>query len=387
MNALQAQNCVGAALRCQTTAGLLLAPLVTSALRISSAPIHNTTQPARQFHARTLHRFPPTRPRLYKRVPLPHRAFPVNTPKPRGYATTTPTTTEPVIHPVFEQRTGTFQYLVADASTNEAVIIDPVLDYDKCSHTITTTSADALLSLVREKGYNITRILETHAHADHLTASFYLQRQLAGKQGNKPPVCIGNRIGRVQTFFAQRYGIEADEYEGVFDELLGDDEEFEIGKLKAKAIHLPGHTPDHMGYMIGDNVFCGDSLFHTDIGTARCDFPGGSAHALYHSARKVLSLPEHVKIWTGHDYPPEGVREPVPAVSVGEHRKTNRHLKDGVTEDEFVAMRSERDSNLAAPRLLHESLQVNVRAGRLPKANDAGMRLMRVPLKVKAPGL
>lgn len=152
---------------------------------------------------------------------------------------------------MFEQRTGTFQYLVADPSTNEAVIIDPVLDYDKCSHTITTTSADALLSLVREKGYTISYILETHAHADHLTASFYLQRRLAEKQGKNPPVCIGNRIGRVQTFFAQRYGIHAEEYEGVFDKLLGDDEVFEIGKLKAKAIHLPGHTPDHMGYMIG----------------------------------------------------------------------------------------------------------------------------------------
>lgn len=288
---------------------------------------------------------------------------------------------------MFEHKTGTFQYLVADPLTNTAVIIDPVLDYDKCTQTITTTSADFLLSLVREKGCKISRILETHAHADHLTASFYLQRRLAKAQDEKPPVCIGKRIDKVQSLFGERYGIDAEEYEGVFDKLFDDDEEFAIGQLKAKAIHLPGHTPDHLGYKIGDNIFCGDSLFHVDIGTARCDFPGGSAHVLYQSARKILSLPNHVKIWTGHDYPPEGTREPVPYVSVGSHKELNRHVRDGVTKEEFVKMREERDSHLAAPRLLHESLQVNVRAGRLPKENEAGMRLLKVPVKVKGGGL
>lgn len=288
---------------------------------------------------------------------------------------------------MFEHKTGTFQYLVADPLTNTAVIIDPVLDYDKCTQTITTTSADFLLSLVREKGCKISRILETHAHADHLTASFYLQRRLAKAQDEKPPVCIGKRIDKVQSLFGERYGIDAEEYEGVFDKLFDDDEEFAIGQLKAKAIHLPGHTPDHLGYKIGDNIFCGDSLFHVDIGTARCDFPGGSAHVLYQSARKILSLPNHVKIWTGHDYPPEGTREPVPYVSVGGHKELNRHVRDGVTKEEFVKMREERDSHLAAPRLLHESLQVNVRAGRLPKENEAGMRLLKVPVKVKGGGL
>jgi glyoxylase-like metal-dependent hydrolase (beta-lactamase superfamily II) len=196
-------------------------------------------------------------------------------------------------------------------------------------------------------------------------------------------VGIGERIGRVQRLFGERYGVDRGEYEGSFDVWLGDGEVVRVGGLEVRVVHLPGHTPDHVGYWVGDNVFCGDSLFHPSLGTARCDFPGGSAKELYQSAKKLLSLPDHVRIWTGHDYPVEGERAPEPWTSVGEHRARNKHIRDGVGEDEFVAMRSERDRGLAAPKLVHESLQVNIRAGQLPKVDEAGMRTFKLPLKVQ----
>ncbi|UKZ78798.1 hypothetical protein TrVFT333_006543 [Trichoderma virens FT-333] len=221
-------------------------------------------------------------------------------------------TMEPVIHDVFEHDTGTWQYVVADPSTLIAAIIDPVLDYDRTTQGLTTRTADSLLALVKEKGYKVDWILETHVHADHLTAASYLQRRLAQEQGYSPSVAIGKRIGQVQRFFGKRYGVPEEQYGVVFDHLLDDDEKFDIGDLQAIAMHLPGHTPDHMGYKIGDNVFCGDSVFHADIGTAR---------------------------------------------------EQNKHLKDGITAEEFVAMRNERDATLAAPRMLHQSLQINIRGG------------------------
>ncbi|KAF9249118.1 hypothetical protein DTO006G1_8721 [Penicillium roqueforti] len=279
------------------------------------------------------------------------------------YSTASTIYTEPVIHDVFEPTSGTWQYLIADPSTSTAVIIDPVLNYDPATQAVTTHAADSLLSLIKGKGYTIDKILETHAHADHLTASSYLQKRLAQDQNLKPPICIV-------------------EYEGIFDVLFDDDETFTIGNLRGKAIHLPGHTPDHLGYMVGDNLFCGDSLFHVDIGTARCDFPGGDANDLFRSGRKLLSLPDHFKIWTGHDYPPEGRSDPVPWVSVQDHKKLNKHLKDGISEEEFVTLRKERDAGLAAPRLLHQSLQINIRAGRLPSPTNFGYRLLHLPLKL-----
>ncbi|KAJ5993826.1 hypothetical protein N7451_009550 [Penicillium sp. IBT 35674x] len=294
----------------------------------------------------------------------------------------TAATKEPTIHPVFENVTGTWQYIVSDPSTRSAAIIDPVLDYDPVTQAITTDSANALLSLVKEKGYVIERILETHAHADHLTAASYLQKQLFQTQGYKPPIGIGKRIEQVQTLFGQRYGIQSEEYDAVFDKLFEDDESFQIGDLIAKAIHLPGHTPDHLGYQIGDNVFCGDSLFHADIGTARCDFPGGDAKDLFQSSRKLLALDDHVKIWPGHDYPPEGRDSPIPWMSVADHRKQNKHVGDVVSEKDFVWLRKERDAKLNAPRLLHQSLQVNIRAGQLPRPMSSGYRMLHLPLKL-----
>ncbi|KAJ5661953.1 uncharacterized protein N7477_009569 [Penicillium maclennaniae] len=297
--------------------------------------------------------------------------------------TTSTATTEPTIHHVFEDVTGTWQYIVADPSTSTAVIIDPVLNYDPVTQAITTHSADELLSLVQEKGYKIEKILETHAHADHLTSSSYLQSRLAQIQDHKPPISIGKRIKQVQNLFGKRYGLARDEYNHVFDKLFDDDETFSIGNLTAKAIHLPGHTPDHLGYQIGgkyQNVFCGDSIFHAEIGTARCDFPGGDATQLFRSGRRLLELPDDVKIWPGHDYPSDG-REPVPWMSVRDQKKLNKHLGAKVSEEEFVQMRDERDRMLKAPRLLHQSLQMNIRAGRLPKVEE-GFRMLRLPLKV-----
>ncbi|RGP78281.1 beta-lactamase hydrolase [Fusarium longipes] len=287
---------------------------------------------------------------------------------------------EPNIHPLFETVTGTWQYIVADPNTKHAVIIDPVLDYDPVKVAVSTYSADTIMKIVKDGGYNVQLILETHAHADHLTAASYLQSVLANIQGTKPGIGIGSRIKQVQTLFGKKYDVPSKEYETVFDRLWEDDDEFAIGALTARAVHLPGHTPDHMGYQIGSNVFVGDSIFHTDIGSARVDFPGGSAEDIFKSGRKLLSLPDDTKIWVGHDYPPEGRKTPVPFATVGQHRQNNKHFKDGTREEEFVKMRKERDATLAAPRLIHPSLQVNIRAGQLPAPSASGSRMLHLPL-------
>ncbi|KAI8629724.1 putative metallo-beta-lactamase domain protein [Xylariaceae sp. FL1651] len=290
---------------------------------------------------------------------------------------------EPLVHDVFHADTGTWQYLIVDSSSSAAVIIDPVLDYNQASRAISTKTADSLLSLIAARGYHIDYIIETHVHADHLTAAFYLQGRLAELQGSRPPIGIGKRVHQVQDLFGARYGVPPEEYQGVFDKYFDDDEVFRVGSLDVTAIHLPGHTPDHMGYKVGGNVFCGDSLFIADIGTARCDFPGGSARDLYKSAKKLLSLSDDVKIRTGHDYPPDSRGHPMSWMSVKDHKERNRHVMTGIKEEEFVAIRNGRDAGLGEPRLLHESLQVNLRGGRLPKPNAAGQRLLHLPLVVK----
>ncbi|EAA31036.3 Metallo-hydrolase/oxidoreductase [Neurospora crassa] len=383
---------------CQTTSSLLTsntcAPCLyhirhlttsfpRSASRIATTRSLSSTSLASTSQKTTVHQFH-NRPHLQQLHLIPTNSIQPCLPR-RTYTTTT-SPPEPTITPLFEPITSTFQYLVADPLTLTAAIIDPVLDYSPLDNSISTTSADALLSLIASNGYKIAWILETHAHADHLSASSYLQTRLTESQGedHKPPIGIGKRIGTVQTLFSKRYGVPDAEVKEVFGHLFDDDQVFQIGNLKAKAIHLPGHTPDHLGYQIGNNVFCGDSLFNADIGTARCDFPGGSAHDLYHSGRKLLqNLPDETKIWTGHDYPPEDRREPVPCLTVKEHRERNKHLRDGITEEEFVKAREERDRDLAAPRLLHQSLQVNIRAGKLPGENESGLRLLHLPVKIK----
>ncbi|KAL4753968.1 beta-lactamase-like protein [Aspergillus terricola var. indicus] len=294
--------------------------------------------------------------------------------------------TEPTIHSVFDSKTGSWQYIVADPSTGTAVIIDAVLDYDPATQEISTSSADALLSLIRKEGYSVPLILETHVHADHLTAASYIQARLAQEQGrhHRPAIGIGEHIGQVQRVFGKKYGISPGEYRNVFDRLFTDNETFALGSLTATALHLPGHTPDHMGYQIGNNIFTGDTLFHVDLGTARCDFPFGSAESLYRSGQRLLSFPSHVRIWAGHDYPPDGPegRPPVPCTSVGEHKERNKHLKAGVSEQEFVALRKRRDGGLAPPRLLHAALQINIRGGRMPNLTGEGLRLIHLPLRL-----
>ncbi|KAL5001772.1 beta-lactamase-like protein [Aspergillus recurvatus] len=316
---------------------------------------------------------PPTRPRYHS---TPTTASQNSHPAP----------TEPTIHSLFEAKTGSWQYIVADTSTRKAVIIDAVLDYDPATQEISTVSADALLSLIKKEGYHVSMILETHVHADHLTAASYLQARLAQEQGGdrRPLIGIGERIGQVQRVFGEKYGITADEYRDVFGRVFKDNETFAVGSLAATALHLPGHTPDHMGYQIGDNIFTGDTLFHVDLGTARCDFPFGSAQSLYRSGQRLLSFPSHVRIWAGHDYPPGGAdgRPPVPCTSVGEHREKNKHLKAGVSGEEFVALRKGRDEGLAPPRLLHAALQINIRGGRMPQVTGEGLRLIHLPLRL-----
>jgi glyoxylase-like metal-dependent hydrolase (beta-lactamase superfamily II) len=291
---------------------------------------------------------------------------------------------QPIVHTTFEKNTSTWQYIVADPDSRHAAIIDSVLDYDPATSTISTKNADELMSLIKKEGYIVTHILETHAHADHLTASHYLQKTLTTTMNPHPLICIGKRISQVQNTFAPRYGIHENEYLNVFDKLWEDNEEFKIGHLPAKVLHLPGHTPDHVGYIIGSNVFTGDSIFNPDVGSARCDFPDGDAMQLWESTRKLLSLPQHYRLYTGHDYPPQGVREPKPFSTVKEQQENNKHVASGATEDGFVTWRTQRDATLGEPRLIHQALQINIRGGRMPQQNEHGLRLVHVPLKTPA---
>jgi glyoxylase-like metal-dependent hydrolase (beta-lactamase superfamily II) len=291
------------------------------------------------------------------------------------------------IYPCFEKVTGTWQYVVADPESHEAVIIDSVLDFDPATNRFSTGSADKLLEIVTEHGLVITKIMETHAHADHLTAATYLQQHLVEIGQKRPDICIGKRIKNVQSTFCAKYGINPVELADVFDQLFEDNEEFSVGKIQGKVLYLPGHTPDHVGYMIGPNVFTGDSIFNPDVGSARADFPGGSATDLYHSTQTLLSLPSHYHLYVGHDYPPEArpagaSGEKIKAYTmVAEQREQNKHVKEGTSEEEFVRFRSERDALLGEPRLLHQAMQFNIRAGRLPRPTSGGDRLLHVPVK------
>ncbi|KAF8964587.1 beta-lactamase-like protein [Flammula alnicola] len=268
----------------------------------------------------------------------------------------------PQIYSFWEKRTCSWQYVVADPVSLEAVIIDPVLDYDNANGAISTETADCILDFINERGLKIKRILETHAHADHLTASQYLKSKLP----ENVPLCIGKRITQVQKTFGPKYGVDPAELEQSFDVYLEDNEVFKLGDLSCQVMHLPGHTPDHVGYLVGQSVFTGDSVFPPDVGSARADFPGGNAKELYKSLRRLLSLPDDYQIFVGHDYPPEG-RDPMCVSTVDEHKSTNKHINSAIDESTFVKIREERDASLAAPRLLHPSLQVNIRGGRVPE--------------------
>jgi glyoxylase-like metal-dependent hydrolase (beta-lactamase superfamily II) len=297
------------------------------------------------------------------------------------------TSIKPDVYTCFEPVTGTWQYLIADPQSHEAVIIDSVLDIDPGSNRISTESADKLLELVSKHSLLVSKIMETHAHADHLTAATYLQGQLVKLGQKRPDICIGKRIKVVQSTFCTKYGVSQAELGNVFDKLFDDNEEFSVGQIPAKVLYLPGHTPDHVGYIIGENVFTGDSIFNPDVGSARADFPGGSATDLYHSTQVLLSLPPNYRLYVGHDYPPES-RSPAETgekikayTTVAEQKEQNKHVKAGISEAEFVKFRSERDAQLGEPRLLHQAMQFNIRAGHLPPPTASGDRLLHVPLK------
>ncbi|WP_374338540.1 MBL fold metallo-hydrolase [Methyloversatilis sp.] len=279
------------------------------------------------------------------------------------------------IESYFDNATNTVSYIVLDRATLACAVIDSVLDYDPNSGRTSTDSADRIIARIRALGARLEWILETHVHADHLSAAPWIRQQLGGKLG------IGEQIVTVQNVFGRLFnaGTEFRRDGSQFDHLFRDDETFTIGSLNARAMHTPGHTPACMSYAIEDAVFVGDTLFMPDYGTARCDFPGGDARTLYRSIRKLLSLPERTRLFLCHDYMPDG-RKPRWESTVGEQRAHNIHIHDGVSEDEFVAMRTARDATLDMPVLILPSVQVNMRAGHLPPAEDNGTRYLKIPL-------
>jgi glyoxylase-like metal-dependent hydrolase (beta-lactamase superfamily II) len=275
----------------------------------------------------------------------------------------------------FDPLTGTVTYVVADSGTGQAAIIDPVLGYDfKSGHT-STELADQVLAHVAWQGLHVEWILETHAHADHLSAAHYLKTRTGGK------IAIGEHIRAVQSTFKKIFNLESlfAPDGSQFDHLFKDGETFAIGDVKMTALHVPGHTPADMAYLAGDAVFVGDTLFMPDVGTARADFPGGDARQLYRSIRKLLLLPAQTRIFVCHDYPP-GERAPQWETTVDEQRKANIHVRDGISEDAFVAMRAARDATLEVPTLMLPSIQVNIRAGGLPPAEDNGVSYLKIPV-------
>ncbi|SPO41813.1 related to metallo-beta-lactamase domain protein [Pseudozyma flocculosa] len=267
------------------------------------------------------------------------------------------------ILPFFHAPTFTWTYLVLDSSRTRAVVIDPALDYDAASGHISSASLQPLVGLIRDRGYQVTHILETHVHADHLTGARRLKTLLAQQQAAPPVIGIGAGVTKVQRQFATRYGLDDAALADSFDLLLESDATLAFGQSTCRVMHLPGHTPDHVGYMIDDCLFAGDSIFMPDVGTARADFPGGSATQLAQSLTTLLELPDDTKVFVGHDYPPPQTGRPEMTCStVAEQRQRNIHSPH---LDGFVELRTHRDAGLAAPRLLHPSLQFNLVGGRL----------------------
>jgi glyoxylase-like metal-dependent hydrolase (beta-lactamase superfamily II) len=283
------------------------------------------------------------------------------------------------IRPFFDEATNTVSYLIFDPTTRQGAVIDPVLDWDHRSGEADTRSADQLIETARQEGVTIALILETHAHADHLTAAPYIKRRCGGQ------IAIGEHIKDVQRIFRPVFAADDVKPEGAdFDLLLRDGERLKLGTLEIEVIHTPGHTPACVCYRIGDDVFVGDTLFMHDYGTARADFPGGDARALFRSIKRLLALPPETRLWMCHDYKAPGRDDYAWQSTVAEQRAHNPHVKDGVTEDEFVAFRQARDAKLAAPTLLLPSIQVNIRAGRFPEAESNGVRYLKIPVKARA---
>lgn len=287
----------------------------------------------------------------------------------------------PIIQAFFDEPTNTITYLVADPATRDAAVVDPVLDFDLASGKADIRSAERVLVSAAENGWRIVMVLETHAHADHLSAAPYIKARTGAAVG------IGEHIRDVQKIFRPVFALADLKADGSdFDRLFRDGERFTIGTLEVEVMHVPGHTPADIAYRIGDVVFVGDTLFMPDYGTARADFPGGDARRLYRSIRRVLSLPEKTRIFLCHDYKAPGRDTHRWETTVGEERRSNIHVHDGIDEDMFVAMREARDATLAVPKLLLPSIQVNIRAGRFPKAEANGVSYLRIPVKATFAG-
>lgn len=282
----------------------------------------------------------------------------------------------PAIKAFFDEATNTVSYVVHDPASLECAIIDSVLDYDPASGRTSHESADQIVSHIEENGLTVTWLIETHAHADHLSAAPFLQERLGGK------LAIGRQITQVQEVFGKLFNAGSDfERDGSqFDHLFSDGETFSLGKIEGMALHVPGHTPADYAIVIGDAAFIGDTLFMPDFGTARADFPGGDARVLFRSIRRLLSLPEKTRLFMCHDYKAPGRDVYAWESSVEEQRRGNVHVKDGTSEDEFVEMRTARDSTLAMPTLIMPGVQVNMRAGHLPEPEDNGVSYIKIPV-------
>jgi glyoxylase-like metal-dependent hydrolase (beta-lactamase superfamily II) len=282
---------------------------------------------------------------------------------------------QPIVREFLDLDTETFSYVVYDRPSGHAAVIDPVLDFDPKSGRTATDSAQKLVDYVREQNLTVDWILETHAHADHLSAAPFVREQVGGKIG------IGENIRAVQKIFREVFNFEKTFLPdgSQFDKLFADGEKFHIGDLEGEVIFTPGHTPADMSWRIGNAVFVGDTLFMPDVGTARCDFPGGDAATLYRSIRKLLAFPDDTRLYMCHDYP-EGRRPYEFLTTVGEQKQHNVHVREGISEAEFVRMREARDATLEMPRLILPSVQVNVRAGQMPPPEDNGVTYLKIPV-------
>ncbi len=284
--------------------------------------------------------------------------------------------TKPNVEAFFDEATYTVSYVVEDPTTGSCAVVDSVLDYDPASGRTNRHSADAIIKYIQNRNLTLQWILETHVHADHLSAAPYLKSQLGGQ------IAIGNHITDVQAIFGDVFNAEQDfRRDGSqFDTLLNDGDAFAIGELRARAIHTPGHTPACMTYVIGDAAFVGDTLFMPDFGTARTDFPGGDARTLYQSIQKLFLLPPETRLFMCHDYQAPGRDTYAWETTVAEERAQNIHVHDGVSEEDFVKMREQRDATLDMPTLILPSVQVNMRAGQMPPAESNGTRYLKIPV-------
>ncbi len=282
----------------------------------------------------------------------------------------------PDVTAFFDEATNTVTYVVKDPASPACAVVDSVLDYDAAAGRTSTDSADRVIAHIRERGLEVVWVLETHVHADHLSAAPYIQQVLGGKIG------IGAEIATVQKIFGKVFnaGTEFERDGSQFDALFREQDRFEIGGLSAQVLHTPGHTPACLTYVIGDAAFVGDTIFMPDFGTARCDFPGGSAETMWDSIQKILSLPDETRIFVGHDYKAAGREEYAWESTVGEQKAKNVHVGAGASREDFVAARTARDKTLGMPKLILPSIQVNMRAGRMPPAEDDGNVYLKIPV-------